>query len=1397
LYDPVPEPDPVDFRAQVLVLAEEDREPGVEAIRAKYLLKRAQAEWVWDSINALFTSLEEYELVAADQALDCYWENLEQTAFCDDQVRAAVSPNSATVLASEIRSYISQVDANEQALALAESRLECLYPNLVQNADCQTDLGFEDPVPVNVAFEQIGAWTVDAGTILDPDPAQADARALATAIAALRCFYLSAEYEDNCYALYNLPSAPPLIPHGQANLATGEPGLSVTVPFGQFRSQDTQNQADELAVLLGVSLLRCEWGNDAYLAECPPIDKTPGPGQWLPNQAASEAAGGTQAFSNLVDENEFRSAAPGGSKEAADAEAKIYGDAQLFCVYCNEAINEKCLETKEGQRSLDWTKEVGADIFCSTDPEVAQLQAEALASIPERVKPADICRYGNREIKARCSIDSVEPGVIVKFDWGAGGSELSATSLAQQVIIPANTIIVEKAESYPDAENAQRQADYLAEQVALSQLDCFWENAPTFAECEGNGYAPGATTEGTAPAGMFSSYTSQEEVDALATLFAESQLDCFWENGPVPAYCPLDPCDPSAQPIKGYALAPAGMFSSYTSQEEANSLAYLFAESQLECVWESEEELVVCPTIDPDSVKFEDPEDPNEPEECRDKFEVDMDELKYLDPEDPSDPDYPKYAEDATLVGFAPARMFTSNKSKNEAQALAKVFAESQLDCFWGNEGLPIVCEDDPCRAESEPSLEADTPEQEEGEDPVVFFEEDPEEPDKGRWVFLLGEDEVFHDEVDNEHYGFARGATIAVAVPPDFFTSTKSLEEANALARIFGESQLDCFFENEETVEVCEGVDPETVALVEPEEPENPDLPDFCTVEFKVDEDSIAYLDPNEDEYAEGATLAGVAPAGMFVSRESKKQAQALATLFAESQLDCFWENGAVPAICPDDPCADSSLSGAAGAPEFNEVDEVWEFKVGGVDYRDLDNSEYGYALDAVTANLVQPGMFTSQTSKEEADALALVFAESRLDCYWENDDHEEVCAGVEVEEGFVSKNEPVDPCEEVTFTFDEDKVDRKDYAPGASVVGFTPKGAFTSYTSKSDAQALAAVAAAAQLDCYWENRKIYGSQAQAPSGEPFVDGDTVCGSEAPAVKSPGLEAGVFTSTESQEDADTQAQVMAEALVLCAGSIADRGWAASCQVLSVTVPVTEFVLGTNQVNLGLTDNDKGTFQLTVTVSGFSGGNREGAFKDYLAVAFSADVTKTANNNPVSDIDFSGGKLTIQIRVVAGELYIPKGSPDGLAGGGTCSVTWFRLWARNLPVPGASGVVPYYVTEADGAPTTGADNDEVQWSVTDPPTNGAVLKAKDQGGGVTVPEWLDPPSGPGVFYYDGAELVWKDLGEEVILYTDSSGELQEFPISTGENQFLGTDGSGGLRWVQFGPFECPDSESEA
>jgi len=108
----------------------------------------------------------------AESLLECYYVNEPQTVTCPDQVaiidgeNVVVPPssNSAqitfTVPAKTVQSQVSVVDANAQALALANAQLRCMYCNVAVAALCLPDSVAQPPLPITATPNS--GWSLDA-----------------------------------------------------------------------------------------------------------------------------------------------------------------------------------------------------------------------------------------------------------------------------------------------------------------------------------------------------------------------------------------------------------------------------------------------------------------------------------------------------------------------------------------------------------------------------------------------------------------------------------------------------------------------------------------------------------------------------------------------------------------------------------------------------------------------------------------------------------------------------------------------------------------------------------------------------------------------------------------------------------------------------------------------------------------------------------------------------------------------------------------------------------------------------------------------------------------------------------------------------------------------------------
>jgi uncharacterized protein DUF5977 len=179
----------------------------------------------------------------ADTLLLCNWVNASQTATCPTETLApgtlpgqtdpmeippsSTSPNiTATVAAGAITSYVSQANADSQALASAEAQLSCLYCNLVIPAVCAS--------PGNSTDTTTG---VAAGTYCSPDAVAA--AQVAQSIAAipikvlatgLQCSYTNTQVTAQCIESLGIVGNFMMdgSPWSQDDPSTGLPALSLS-----------------------------------------------------------------------------------------------------------------------------------------------------------------------------------------------------------------------------------------------------------------------------------------------------------------------------------------------------------------------------------------------------------------------------------------------------------------------------------------------------------------------------------------------------------------------------------------------------------------------------------------------------------------------------------------------------------------------------------------------------------------------------------------------------------------------------------------------------------------------------------------------------------------------------------------------------------------------------------------------------------------------------------------------------------------------------------------------------------------------------------------------------------------------------------------------------------------
>jgi hypothetical protein len=504
-----------------------------------------QATELKTAIDAAVTELNEQALTLALEGLNCYYLNTQQSASC---ASGSDTPTSV-VPAGAVTSYISQEDADANALAQAQAALHCVWTNDTQTAACGA----------GAVGDHITA-TVTAGTVSSiVSKEDANAQASAMALSALVCLYPNEEVVVECE------------PSDVAADATDS--NPITVAAGTIFSNVSVEDATAQAEIAANLLLRCQWSNTL---EDPVV--CPADGEHEASETASPVYSVRPAAGTFISTL---------SRADANAMAHTFALAQLDCRYCNDEVPALC-DDPEG--SDDATAAVLAGSFCETTFDAAQSLATALAAIPIAVKVTGtpVCHYTNDRRTAACVEDEDLPEQLYKFSVAAGVGLSPGSSGVVVVDAGSITSIISKAD-----------ANEQAEAFALALLNCFFdsaENEPLACPEEAaSGAYPPFSEPLILPVGFFTSYTSQLEANNFRDAYLAAILDCFFESEESdPAACPEDAATGSYPPSETPLTLPAGFFTSYTSLVEANNLRDTYLASILNCFWKNDAQTKWC-----------------------------------------------------------------------------------------------------------------------------------------------------------------------------------------------------------------------------------------------------------------------------------------------------------------------------------------------------------------------------------------------------------------------------------------------------------------------------------------------------------------------------------------------------------------------------------------------------------------------------------------------------------------------------------------------------------------------------------------------------------------------------------------------------------------------------------
>ena len=618
---------------------------------------------------------------------------------------------------------------------------------------------------------------------------------------------------------------------------------------------------------------------------------------------------------------------------------------------------------------------------------------------------------------------------------------------------------------------AKATADSQAEVVATSALDCLYLNDEQTATCPPDANGIAASTApSTVNAGTVNSRASKADANAKALALAQSALACQWLNTAQTATCP-------AGSVTSYTVN-SGEIASAVSRAEANARALELAASQLICFYTAP---AIAYTCDPDE-----------------------DDVPALEREN----------ENPVTVGPV-----TSQISQELAEAERDSIAASLLRCQWGNTEVTITCPSSPNPDDPENPVPADP---EKSPRPTVTIATNQilsaisyaDAMEQASLLALSVLECVYCNtaiaSLCTEEEGVVGSVDARDAVPAGTYCMG-SYEASQDLARsvaavpraikITGESP--CRFESNAVAAYCQSPQPaEDVGKYVP---------------FFV---SPAYATPVSPKSRKAAYLA----AGSIVLTTptgSKALATAQAGDLALSLLDCFFESVRVDVYCGD---SIEYFEGAlATALPLSQNSAGWSGPVG-IKGGKLDGAyvvsdkSVGHPAKPST---VLAGTYTSSVSQAEANRFAVVAALSALDCRYASVRVEALC-------GDTLAQYDLDTTPAILTGTGEGKLD------GVSVVHEKSTGnpcnpatvlaaAYTSQVSQEEANRFAVLDALGRLNCYYYN-----------NNEPEASECPVAESNMILLKSGRIGVGRVRSEVSQADANDQAQILAESLVVC-----------------------------------------------------------------------------------------------------------------------------------------------------------------------------------------------------------------------------------------------------------------------
>lgn len=698
------------------------------------------------------------------------------------------------------------------------------------------------------------------------------------------------------------------------------------------------------------------------------------------------------------------------------------------------------------------------------------------------------CLWGNVPVTATCHED-------------LGFSEAVPTDVAPQGSAPRPRVgSVTIAENTVYSDVSQEDANALALQLAISNLDCFYINVETTATCDPDADTVAADVIAatldygnpvTVPVGAVVSVTSTDAANAEAVALAASLLLCQWSNTEQVATCPTVETDgktfpPSGQSPVGSVTIPAGEVQSGISRAAADAEALLRAQLSLDCLYCN---LQVDPQCPPPSYIVT--QVPIPLEDVNDTWSI-----------------------NATL-GLA-ADTFCS-PDPLEAQALADSLGNAPIpavdvdtDCPYGNTEIQVSCVGDPLThvvaSPTAPLLPRGGPCV--GGDPGTSSD-----------VWLLPTNVDLTTPIKLARFDAVQGANLSSLSSPNPWASDPNVRQlviaenfitvvasqvpvgfapdhpnraklyATELAAHLALASTDCFFSNCPAIYYCHG----SINAGDYNPPFIGYTPSYQSI---YGDGTMLPLDGGP---AVAVALDGVGSTenplviqeGQFTSRVSYAEMQAALQTYLLATLECRWKNPELTILC---------------GSRITTVDDELTLVYGtGI----INGSEVHTDSIGSPANVVKvPAGFSESThSPFRAELEAFQLGLGQLNCFFRNTEQTVTC-----------NPGPGDV-----------------YAVTAVTTSTIPAGRYESQQSQSLVDTLAELEAARELNCVYASRRVYiaGSGADGGGGDEVA---SPCALDETRYGPNSLAAGSATSTEGTNAATTAAATQLQQLQMCAG---------------------------------------------------------------------------------------------------------------------------------------------------------------------------------------------------------------------------------------------------------------------